>query len=178
MKRIVLIVCIGLCINSLLFSQKSDGPIIKGYGAVHHIPEQDFKLDTNSSYKLVLEVGRGFEDKTKPNKLFETAARFLNMHGSSGFKKEQLEVALVIHGTATKDVLKSKYYKALFGYANPNEGLFKALEEAGVAIYLCGQSSLSRGVPKDKALPQVKIALSAMSVLIQLQNEGYQAVYF
>ncbi|MCV6629779.1 MAG: DsrE family protein [Flavobacteriaceae bacterium] len=178
MKTVLATLILGLIMIKPILAQKSDGPMVKGYGAVHDIPNQDFRLDTGQSYKLVLEVGRGFEDKAKTNKLFETAARFLNMHARNGFSPNQLKVALVIHGTATKDVLQNQYYKELFGVNNPNAGLFEALDKVGVDIYLCGQSSISRGVPKEKALPQVKMALSAMSVLIQLQNEGYRAIYF
>jgi len=61
---------------------------------------------------------------------------------------------------------------------NANKGLIKALSKAGVDIYVCGQSAAYNGYSSDKLLPEVKIAVSAMTVHVRLQQEGYQAILF
>ena len=56
--------------------------------------------------------------------------------------------------------------------------LLAALDEAGVEIYLCGQTAVHRGLPPDELAPQVQLALSAMTVLVTLQAEGYALIAF
>jgi len=90
----------------------------------------------------------------------------------------QLKVALVVHNQASKDITHDEAYKARFGVSNPNTALVEALLDANVDIIYCGQSSLTRNFPKEDLIPGVKIALSAMTALIQYQNEGYRLIKF
>ncbi|PKG43393.1 DsrE family protein [Psychroflexus sp. MES1-P1E] len=55
---------------------------------------------------------------------------------------------------------------------------FKAVAEHNIEIILCGQTSKHRLISKKGLHPDVKIALSAMSALIQLQNEKYALINF
>ena len=59
---------------------------------------------------------------------------------------------------------------------NPNRELVESLLGAGVEVIMCGQSSKTRGLPKEDLIPGVKIALSAMTANIQLQNQGYRPI--
>ena len=52
------------------------------------------------------------------------------------------------------------------------------LDKAGVDIYVCGQSAAYNGYSAEELLPEVKIAVSAMTVHVRLQQEGYQAILF
>jgi len=65
-------------------------------------------------------------------------------------------------------------YKGYYGGAeNANAALIKELTENGVEIYLCGQSAAYYGVEKEDLLPNVKMALSAMTAHAILQQKGY-----
>jgi hypothetical protein len=55
---------------------------------------------------------------------------------------------------------------------------FKAVAEHNIEIILYGQTSEHRSISKKGLHPDVKIALSAMSALTQLQNEEYELVNF
>ena len=55
---------------------------------------------------------------------------------------------------------------------------FKAVAEHNIEIILCRQTSKHRSISKKGLHPDVKIALSAMSALIQLQNEKYALINF
>ena len=55
---------------------------------------------------------------------------------------------------------------------------FKAVAEHNIEIILCRQTSKHRSISKKGLHPDVKIALSAMSALIQLQNEEYALINF
>lgn len=159
------------------FSQKQ-GTVITEYGNTYEVTSPDFKTDTQSDLKVVFDVGRTFKDSTKVNPLFNTAARFLNMHAGAGVDLKKLKVALVIHGSAAYDILNSTTYNQKYQIDNPNKGLITALSEKGVQIILCGQTAAYRKITKEDVLPEVKYALSAMTALVQLQNENYRLINF
>ena len=112
------------------------------------------------------------------NATIETAARFLNMHAQQGIPAEQLKVALVFHNQASKDVISNAAYNKRYGSNNPNEKLINALLDAEAQIIFCGQSSASRGFPKEDLIPNIQLSLSAMTALIQLQDENYRLIKF
>lgn len=168
---------ISFFIGFLGFSQeKNTGPVIEGYGPVFKIENPDFKTDTTQEFKVVFDVMDTPESLSELNKKLETAARFLNLHAQSGIPVEQLKAALIVHNVASKDITTDEAYQKRFGMPNPNSGLIQALLDAGVEVIYCGQSSMARNFPKEDLIPGVKIALSAMTANIQLQNQGYRPI--
>lgn len=159
-----------------LSQEKKAGPIIENYGEVFAVEDPDFKTNINEEFKVVFDVAIGPDSHEEINKRIETAARFLNMHAQNGVPASQLKAALIIHGTATTNIMNNEAHKKRFGVPNPNAELLQNLMDAGVEIILCGQSSKSRNVPKEDLIPGEKIALSAMTALIQLQNDGYRLI--
>ncbi|MFS4469069.1 DsrE family protein [Maribacter sp. 2210JD10-5] len=164
--------------NYINAQTKNTGPIIKDFGKVWKVDAPDYALDTTKTYKAVFDIMNSPEDVGELNRSIETAARFLNMHAQSGIPLEQLKVALVVHNKASKDVITSKNYKKKYGIENPNEKLITDLIGAGAEVIFCGQSSMSRGFPKEELIDGVQLSLSAMSALIQLQNEEYRLIKF
>lgn len=163
---------------SLSGQEKKSGPVINDYGKVWHIDKPDFKVDSTKTYKAVFDIMNSPDDVSQLNTSLETAARFLNMHAQSGIPVEQLKVALVVHNQASKDVTHTRAYKLKYGVDNPNEDLLLQLMKAGADVIFCGQSSASRGFPKEDLIPGVQLSLSAMTALIQLQNEDYRLIKF
>ncbi|MCF4101231.1 DsrE family protein [Gillisia sp. M10.2A] len=172
---------LSLLLSQLLYSQNTtqESPI-QAYGSFYEVEQTDFKTDTSHPLKVVFEVGRSFDDASKPNPLIETAARYINMHYNAGVALKNLEVALVIHGSASKDILKDeKYAQKNDGIkTNSNTALITALAEKGVKIILCGQTAAYHNITKTETLPEVEFALSAMTALVQLQNDGYRLISF
>ena len=156
----------------------ASGPIIKDYGKVWKIENPDFKVDVNKEYKVVFDIMNSPESHTEINRSIETAARFLNMHAQSGVPATNLKVALVVHNAASKDIITDEAYRKRFQENNPNKELIESLIASGVQVIFCGQSSLSRNFPREELLNEVQLALSAMTALIQLQDEGYQLIKF
>jgi predicted peroxiredoxin len=56
---------------------------------------------------------------------------------------------------------------------NPNLELIGRLHDAGVEIYVCGQSMGFRGVAKQELVEPARVALSAMTMLTVLQSKDY-----
>lgn len=170
---------IFLFVNYSAFSQeKNTGPIIKNHGKVWKINNVDIEVDTTKEYKVVFDIMDSPEDKNTVNAKIETAARFLNMHAQAGVPAENLKAVIVVHNAASKDIIVDSAYQDKYGTKNPNTDLMKALLNAKVEVIFCGQSSVSRGFPKEDLIPGVQLSLSAMTALIQLQDEGYRLIKF
>ncbi len=164
----------------LLFCQNESkkGNTIKEFGKTYEVTNPDFKTDTKNEMKVVFDIGRSFDDSTKVNPLINTAARYLNMHANAGVSSENMKIALVIHGNAANDLLNNKKYIKKFGISNPNTPLISALTEKGVQVILCGQTAAYRNISKSDVHPNIQLALSAMTALVQLQNEHYRLINF
>jgi intracellular sulfur oxidation DsrE/DsrF family protein len=167
-----------LTLSSLKAQDQTTGPVITGYGPVWKIPNPSYPTDTAATFRAVFDVMNSPEDKTRVNPWIETAARFLNMHAASGVHPDRLKVALVVHNQASTDLLDNAGYRKRFGSDNPNQGLLQALMESGAEVIFCGQSSIARDVPIEDTIEGVKLSLSAMTALIQLQDQGYHLIKF
>lgn len=170
--------CFLFGLTSLHSQTKASGPVISGYGEVWTVKNPDFKTYPTKEYKVVFDIMNSSESYDQLNISIETAARFLNMHAQSGVPLANLKVALVVHNNASKDLLKNSEYKSRYGTDNPNEELINKLLNTGVEIVFCGQSSLSRNIPISETIDGVELALSAMTALIQLQDDGFQLIKF
>ena len=154
------------------------GPAVEGYGPVYPVTDGAFNLSNDRHYKVSKDLSSSDEDNSKLNRGLESVARFLNMQARSGTSMNQLEMAVIVHGRAAKDLLTDAAYKARFGISNPNTGLLAGLEKAGVDIYLCGQTAAYRGFDDKELNASVTMALSAMTAHVQLQTEGYTLIPF
>ncbi len=176
--KYVFTIIIGVMIGNTGFSQKKQGPIIKEYGKVWAIENPDFKINIAKEYRAVFDIMKSAENHQSINASIETAARFLNMHAQSGVPAKNLKIALVVHNAASKDVISNEAYQKKYGTDNPNKKLIEALIEAGGQVIFCGQSSLSRGFDREDLIDGVQLSLSAMTALVQLQDENYRLIKF
>jgi intracellular sulfur oxidation DsrE/DsrF family protein len=172
MIRIILLFGLLSVFNSSAASEPfTDGPLISGFGK-HAAVQQDLLLDKDMQFKVVFDVS-STDDPKKLNKQFDSLARFLNMHVANGIAAEQLQLALVIHGKASFDVLNDIAYQKKYGVDNPNHELLQALLKNKVRILLCGQSAAYHQVQNAQLVQGVQMALSAMTAHAVLANEGY-----
>jgi intracellular sulfur oxidation DsrE/DsrF family protein len=139
------------------------GSYIKDFGQIASV-DNDMPMPAGATLKVRFDVS----DAAKPgelNKTLVSAARFLNMSVENGVAPENIDLAIVVHGGATKDLTARA--------DNANAPLIAVLAEKGVDIYLCGQSAAAYDVKKKDLLPGVKMALSAMHAHALLGAEGY-----
>lgn len=178
--------CRTLCgLTAMLFlagqvsaAEPLTGPVIEAYGPVYQVAEGAFNLKQETRYKVSMDVSASEDFSGDLNRRLESAARFLNMHARNGIDPENIELAIVVHGSASKDLLKDTAYETRFGEPNPNTPLLAALREAGVKIYLCGQTAAHRGLAAEELNPAVSLALSAMTAHVRLQAEGFTLIPF
>ncbi len=154
------------------------GPVIEQFGPAYDVGSPDFVTPVDMTYRAVFDVAQSPEAADQLNPRIESLARFLNMQARAGVKPEQVKLALVVHGEASKDMLSNAAYKARLGVENPNAPLLAALQSKGVRIIVCGQTAAHRGFSRKDLAPGVEISLSAMTALVVLQSEGYGLIAF
>ncbi len=179
MKKLVFTFCVFAFAKA--YTQQSNsqsGNVIPEFGKTYEISNPDFKTNTGLVFKAIFDVAKAPEDPSKRNPYIETIARFLNMHERAGVPVKNLHIRMAMHGQASYGLLKNEAYKIKFGVDNPNIKLLKAIDKAGVEIILCGQTAGARNITKERRLPLTQIALSAMTILIQSQEEGYRMIAF
>lgn len=154
------------------------GPAVPGFGPVFAVPADSFNLSNDRHYKVSKDVSTSSGSVDEINRGLESAARFLNMQARNGTPANQLEMAVIVHGAAAKDLLSDAAYASRFGVKNPNTELLEGLGAAGVRVYLCGQTAAYRGFSPTELNPKVTLALSAMAAHVQLQSDGYTLIPF
>ncbi|MCQ8878713.1 DsrE family protein [Pseudoalteromonas shioyasakiensis] len=161
----------SLLLTSLTCLADEPAPVIKDYGYFYNVPAYVSDL-SQAQFKIAFDVGDGAE-KGAQNNHINSLARFINMHVAHGVKPENIQLALVVHGGASVDVLENSFYKARFDKDNKTQSLIKQLLANNTQVYVCGQSATHMKVAPEQLIPGVKMALSAMTAHAQLQQQGY-----
>jgi intracellular sulfur oxidation DsrE/DsrF family protein len=164
--------------TSAIAGEPTPGPVIDNYGPVFAVPQGSYNLVADQQYKVVMDVGKGPDNPAELNRNIESAARFLNMQARNGTPPENLKMAIVLHGSGARAALNEQAHSEHFSVPNGSKGLVEALGNAGVDIYICGQTAAYYGFGPNDLLPQVTVAVSAMTVHVRLQQEGYRAILF
>lgn len=142
------------------------------------MPYADEKVDPTLDYNIVVEVVTSNNKPDEVNWALNNVARMLNLHAMAGVPQEKMNVVLAIHGGAAFTVMNNEEYKKKYKVDNPNLDLYQALEEAGVKLFVCGQSLLARDINKEKMVPQIKIASSMLTTMTTYQLKGYAQLVF
>lgn len=167
MNIVKLLVWSFLLNTSWSLAQKTNtGPYIENHGAVWKVENKTIPLKKDFEYKVVFDITTTSNDPGVKNKNIDSAARFYNMLGQNGIAKNSIHVALVIHSSASKDVMNNQWYKSKYNINNPNTGLISELIAAGADVIFCGQSSFTRKMPKENLIEGVDLSLSALTSLV------------
>lgn len=178
MKYTLYVMALMFCLSIYSQEKASTGPYLKKFGNSFNIENPDLSLDPEKIHKVIFDVYSDDSKKNVPNPLLITVARHLNMHGKQGVPLENLKTVLIIHGGATASVLNKKAFNETFDWENPDFELINELAEAGVEVYVCGQSVRARGKTKEDLNQNVKMAVSAITTLMNYQEKGYSIINF
>ena len=151
-------------------SSFQEGSVIIGFGksaavSTHTVPK-------DAKFTIAFDVASS-SDNGELNRKFDSLARFINMHVAAGVKKENIQLALVVHGKATFDLLDNAGYQKKHSLDNPNKPLLNALMENNVRVILCGQSAAAHAIDTSQLIKGVEVELSAMTAHALLQQSGY-----
>ncbi len=148
-------------------------PAVEGFGGVVALPRA--AEQPRAGAKVVFDITASAKDD-EPNKGLVRVARLLNLYGVAGRKASDVQVAVVLHGDATRSALNAAAYKARHGTANPNLALIASLRKAGVEVFVCGQALSYSGFKPAEVEAGVPVALSALTVVVNRGRDGYLAV--
>lgn len=160
--------------NASVHAQKEQfvtGPVFKNYGANVEV-QAGLDNPQNMRFKVLFDV---YSENTGPgaNRAIDTAARFINMHVRAGVPKGNIQVAMVVHGKASVDLLKPTSTSKANADRNGSAELVELLLAEGVEIYLCGQSAAFLEIGSEDLIDGVQMSLSAMTANALLQQRGY-----
>lgn len=164
MHYLIPLLFLASCATPALADQTefSTGPVVVDYGPVAAI-DVTMPIPPGTAFRHSFDVSAPAPDGV-PNRTLVSAARFINMHARAGVPEKNIQLAVVVHGPAVKEMADE---------LSAGAELVAALTERGVRIILCGQSAAYYDVAVDDLLPNVEMALSAMTAHALLQQQGY-----
>jgi len=175
MKNTILLFVLAFVVGPV-FAEPPTGPVIHDYGPVYYVPHTPLSLPPGARMKAVFDVSAAPDKTDALNYRLETVARYLNMHARAGVGTDRMDVAVVLHGKATRAVLSAEAFQQRYGHANPDADLLGRLADAGVDIFVCGQSAAAYGFRPEELVPTAIVSLSAMTALVRLQSDGYALI--
>jgi len=146
-------------------------PQIVGYGTV--VPMPNAAEPPRRGIKIVFDITSDGKPE-EVNKGLESVARYLNLNAQAGNKASDVQLALVLHGPATKAALNDAAYASRTAAAkNPNLELVRELKKHGVEVFVCGQALARHKYAASEVAAEFTTAVSAMTVNANKQQDGY-----
>lgn len=158
-------------------NQQASGPVISAAGPSFEVQAPTFPTPAKGDLKALFEINAGGGDTVNVNAQLVTMARFFNIHVRNGVPENRLKAAAVFHGQGWTALLSDSAFAARFGgKPNPSRKLVEELLQHGAQLVLCGQTAGARNIKREELLPGVKVAASAMTAFLSLQNDGYRII--
>lgn len=152
-------------------SDFSKGPVFEKYGENASI-EAGLINPSAQTFKVAFDIYKENEGEGVLRG-FNSVARFINMHVRAGVALENIDVAIVVHGKASLELMNASAYSDRLGKRNGSAELLSQLMEKGVSIYLCGQSASYHDISTEQLIEGVETSLSAMTSHALLQQMGF-----
>ncbi len=163
---------LALSVSAQNFDAFHSGKAIPSFGKIASV-NSDVEIPQDTEFRITFDVSQQAAPGTI-NRTLDSAARFINMHVDASVPKENIHIAIVVHGGASADLTSSAFYaKKTDGAKNANIGAIATLLENNTEIYLCGQTAAYYGIGNEDLVPGVKMALSAMTAHALLLQSGY-----
>lgn len=145
------------------------------YSGIIPVKEPTEIPDTTIDYKLLFELTADNPDSLSKdrNQGLVEVARVINLHVASGIPVKKIFPVIVIHRSALNAITTNEYYKKKYNADNPNLQLISDLEKLGAKFIACGQAMAFLSLGKKDLLPEVKVSLTAQTVITGYQLKGY-----
>jgi intracellular sulfur oxidation DsrE/DsrF family protein len=187
MKSTVMLAGIGLLAALLVAdptgSPKYQHPLIADHGGIVVVPEAAEQPQKDA--KVILDIT---SDEMTGGVLrgFDRAALISNLYVQAGVDPKQgMKMVIILHGPATRAALTDDAYQKHSSsdvgqglQGNPNLPLIKRLGEVGVEVYVCAQALARHGFAVEDVAPDVTVAISAATMIINKQMEDYAFLPF
>ncbi len=148
-------------------------PTIVGAGRIHEMPQAAYQPDSQASYKVVFSLSHFGATPSAVSPSLEHVARAINLYVNAGVPLKHLKFVAIAAGPATPIVLNDVAYRKKYGVANPNLAVIAQLRKAGVDVAVCAQAVAEHDFQYDWVDSHVTVALSGLTTVIGLQQQGY-----
>lgn len=132
--------------------------------------------DPTIDYKLLFELTYNNPDSIAKeiNEGLTEIVRKINLHVASGIPVKKIFPVIVVHGAALDAISNNETYQKKYKLDNPNIKTIEDLEKkTGAKFIACGQAMAYFDIKKENLLPDIKISLTAQTVLSGYQLKGY-----
>lgn len=154
-------------------------PVIKAgtWSGVLPVADADEIPDPSINYKLLFELvlpTKANESKDINHGITEIC-RLLNLHVASGIPLKKITPVIVVHGSALFAFYNNDYYQKKFKTDNPNIAIIEELvKKTGARFIACGQAMQFLEIQHSELIPQMKVSITAQTVLSHYQLKGYK----
>lgn len=170
--RIAITLVLGLALSAAASAGTPTLPITAS-GGIHPVPHAAYMPDPAATYKVVFSMTRPSAKPDKVNPAIERVARAVNLYASAGVPVSHLKFVAIAAGPATSVVLDNAHYRAQYGVDNPNLKTIAQLHKIGVDVAVCGQAMAEHHYKDSWAAKDVTVALSSLTTITLLQQQGY-----
>lgn len=139
------------------------------------VKNQEEIPDPKIAYKLLFELTVNNPDSTiqELNYGLVEVARIINLHVASGIPTKNIIPVIVAHGGVLHALKNNEYFQKKYKIDNPNIKLIGELEKFGAKYIACGQAMSFLEIQKEAFLPQVKVSLTAKTIISGYQLKGF-----
>lgn len=179
MRGASLVLCLALAgVAHLAVAATPPAPVptIASHGGAVSLPGAAHQPDRKLRQRAVFNLTAAPASPAATDPGLERVARAVNLFTASGVPVTQLDFVVLLSAGATDTALDDAAYRARHGVANPNLGLISQLSSAGVQLFVCGQALHAKHLDSDSLAPGIGVSLSALTSVIQLQQQGYALV--
>jgi predicted peroxiredoxin len=159
------------------FNAKAEFPLLKGGKESGIIPIKDVTEipDPNINYKLLFELTGNNPDSMAKEINFglNEIARVINLHFAAGIPAKRIIPVIVVHAGAVNAIRNNEAYQKKYKTDNPNIKLIDDLKKIGAKFIICGQAMEFFETKKEDLLPDIKISLTAQTVVSYYQLKGF-----
>lgn len=154
-------------------------PLLKAgtWSGVLPVPDADEIPDPSISYKLLFELvlpTKAKEGKDINHGITEIC-RVINLHVASGIPVKKIVPVIVVHGSALFAFYSNEFYQKKFKTDNPNIAIIEELiKKTGAKFIACGQAMQFLEIQHSEIIPQMKVSVTAQTVLSHYQLKGYK----
>jgi intracellular sulfur oxidation DsrE/DsrF family protein len=158
-------------------AQTRSGPLIEGFGIPHTPPGAQERPDPALRYRVLFNVTVAATAPGSVNPALNRVARLLNLLAEDGIRPAPGDIVAIVHGDATTAIMTDPSYAARTGAAaNPNLPLIARLRAAGVTVAVCSQALHTHNVALADVSPLMRVDVSALVTLSNLQLRGYALI--
>lgn len=156
-------------------------PVINAGDGSGVIPVKELQEipDPKLQYKLLFEVTNNNPDSVAKEINFSLSnlVRIINLHVAAGVPLKNIKPVIVVHAAALNAITNNAYYKEHFKVDNPNIKIVNELSKIGATFIACGQAMNFFDIKKEALLPEVKVSLTAQTVVTSYQLKGYVLIW-